>query len=417
MKKLHLPAIGALLLWAATLCAFTSCDDDTATIGTSIMPDFDNVSTSQAIYTVHSKAVKVDSVLANTSDCYLGRIVDPETRAQTTCNFLAQFHVLEDYAFPTREEIVCDDNGDPIADSCVLRIFFDRYYGDSLTTMTLHVQELDTAKVMEENVSYYTNLDAADYLSTTSPIRTDVSYAVKDLSRPDSVTDGSTYLRSVVIKLPASYGQHLLKKYYENPANYQDSYQFIHHVCPGFYFQTTGGTGVMLNAEVTTLDVHFRYKSKTALLRDTIWERTRRENPEFPYVLDMLTLRKQGVMTCMQGCAYLGAVARALGLPVACDGVFQWANYSNMGHNWIALTCGGHTYTALDGDSVAREFNQLDASTFPKLYKLEADYPLDASLEKRAAKVWRFAYRQKENPVTNKKLACALRFVLLIVLR
>lgn len=147
------------------------------------------------------------------------------------------------------------------------------------------------------------------------------------------------------------------------------------------------------------------------LLRDTMWERTRRENPEFPYVLDMLTMRKQGVMTCMQGCAYLGAVARALGLPVVCDGVFQWANYSNMGHNWVALTYGGHTYTALDGDSVAREFNQLDASTFPELYKLEADYPLDASLEKRAAKVWRFAYRQKENPVTNKKLARALRFV------
>lgn len=270
MKKLHLPAIGALLLWTATLCAFTACDDDTATIGTSIMPDFDNVSTSQAVYTVHTKAVKVDSVLANTSDCYLGRIVDPETRAQTTCNFLAQFHVLENYAFPELEEIIRDDNGDPIADSCVLRVFFDRYYGDSLTTMTLHVQELDTAKVMEENVPYYTNLDAADYLSATTPIRTDVSYTVKDLSRPDSVTDGSTYLRSVVIKLPAAYGQHLLKKYYENPANYQDSYQFIHHVCPGFYFQTTGGTGVMINAEVTTLDVYFRYKSKTSLQRDTI---------------------------------------------------------------------------------------------------------------------------------------------------
>lgn len=270
MRNFHLRTLGTLLLWWATFSIFTACDDDTANIGTSIMPDYDNVSTSQAVYTVHSKAVKVDSVLANTSDCYLGRIVDPETRAQTTCNFLAQFHVLEDYYFPDLEDMVCDDNGAPIADSCVLRVFFDSYYGDSLTTMTLHVQELDTARVMEENVPYYTNLDASDFLSTSTPVQTNISYSVKDLSRPDSVTDGSTYLRSVVIKLPPSYGQFLLQKYYENPNFYKDSYQFIHHVCPGFYFQTVGGVGSMINVEVSTLDVYFKYRSKTAALTDTI---------------------------------------------------------------------------------------------------------------------------------------------------
>lgn len=270
MKKLHLPAIGSLLLWLAAFSVFTACDDDTSTIGTSIMPDEDNISTSQAVFTVRSKAVKVDSVLANTNDCYLGRILDPETRALTTSNFLAQFHVLENYFFPELEQMVCDEDGTPIADSCVLRIFFDRYYGDSLNTMTLHVHELDTAKVMKENVPYYTNLDASAYLSETTPIQTDVSYSIKDLSRPDSVTDGSTYLRSVVIKLPPSYGQHLLKKYYENPDFYKDSYQFIHHVCPGFYFQTVGGVGSMINAEVTTLDVYFKYKGQTTSLKDTV---------------------------------------------------------------------------------------------------------------------------------------------------
>lgn len=147
-----------------------------------------------------------------------------------------------------------------------------------------------------------------------------------------------------------------------------------------------------------------------ALLRDTIWGRTRRENPEFPYVLDVLTMRKQGVMTCMQGCVYLGMAARALGLPVACDGVFQWANYSNMGHNWIALTYGGHTYTAVDGDSIAREYNRLDASEFPEVQEVDADYPLDVSLTKRAAKVWRRTYQASEYPSANKKLARMLPF-------
>lgn len=146
------------------------------------------------------------------------------------------------------------------------------------------------------------------------------------------------------------------------------------------------------------------------LLRDTIWKRTQLSNPEFGHTPDVWTMRKQGIMTCMQGCIYLGSVARALGLPVVCDRVFQWANYSNQGHNWIALAYGNHTYTAIDGDTIACEFNKIDAAEFPELCKPESDYPLDVSLKKRAAKIWRFAYRQNDRQQIDGKLARFLVF-------
>lgn len=247
-----------------------SCSDDSGLVGTDIMPGQDIVSTSQATYKVMSRSLKVDSVLANTGACYLGRVVDPETRAMTTCNFLAQFHVMENYSFPEKDRMLYDDKGQVIADSCDIRLYFDNYYGDSLVTMKLYVQELDTANVMPENGCYYSTLKPEKYLSQTSPYRKTLTFAVKDFTRPATETDGKTYYRSIVVKLPVDYANFLLRKYYENNRNYANSFEFIRHVCPGFYFKTVGGVGAMVNSNMANLNVYFRYKSKTAEGTDTI---------------------------------------------------------------------------------------------------------------------------------------------------
>ena len=254
----------------AAFAMFFSCDDDTATIGTELIPGHDNVLTSTAVYPVFSRSFEVDSVLANTNDCYLGTVVDPETRAKTTCDFLAQFHVLENYAFPSRDRMITDANGQVVADSCDVSIYFDQYYGDSLTTMKLLVQELGTSRVMEEGENSCTSLDPTEYVNSSSDIQRTVTYSVKDLTRPASETESSTYYRSIKVRLPADYASFILNKYYENPDFFRNSYQFIHHVCPGFYFKIQGGVGSMINTEVTALNVYFRYHSTTEAGNDTI---------------------------------------------------------------------------------------------------------------------------------------------------
>ena len=268
MKKVFRYIMSPLL--AGLALSFASCDEDTAFIGSEIMPGKDNVSTSQAEFNVYSRSVKVDSVLANTNDCYLGSIVDPETRAKTTCGFLAQFHVMENYKLPTVDRMLKDEQGRVVADSCDIRIAFDKYYGDSLMTMKLYVHELDTNKVMKENIPYYTNLNPMDYVKDDGGLHTSMAYSIKDLTRPDTETNGSQYYRSVVVRLPAEYGSYILNKYYENPGNFKNSYQFINHVCAGFYFNTVGGVGSMINVEVSTMNVYFRYHTKTTAGNDTI---------------------------------------------------------------------------------------------------------------------------------------------------
>lgn len=269
-KSFRLLLLGACLLLSGHL--FTACDDETAGIGTDVMPGFDIVSVDTATYRVTSRSVAVDSVLANTTECHLGCIIDPETRAKTSCSFLAQFHLMENYKLPDLDRMVLDNTGRPFADSCDIRIFFDKYYGDSLTTMKLLVQELDTNKVMEENVRYYTSLKPEDYVNRETVYKKSLTYTVNDMSRDRTDTDQSQNYRSIVVRMPAEYGTFILRKYYENPDFFRNSYEFIHHVCPGFYFKNDGGVGSMVNVRISTLNVYFRYHDKTAAGNDTIVE-------------------------------------------------------------------------------------------------------------------------------------------------
>lgn len=252
----------------ALTLGLTACDEDTMTVGGDVMPNIDKVTSSQDVFTLTSKSVAADSVLANTNTCYLGSIVDPETRATTTSDFLAQFHLAEKNGYPSMDRIVKTD-GKVQADSCYLRLYFNEYYGDSLTTMKMSVMELDTNKVMEEGVNYYSNINAADYVNEDSPYNISLTYALRDMTR--TITTSSTsYKGNIVVKLPAAYGTYIMNQYYAHPEYFKNSYSFIHHVCPGFYFRTTGGVGSMVNVAISALDVYFRYHTTNADGTDSI---------------------------------------------------------------------------------------------------------------------------------------------------
>ncbi len=137
-------------------------------------------------------------------------------------------------------------------------------------------------------------------------------------------------------------------------------------------------------------------KKAFAALRNAIWERTRRGNSKFPLLMNVLAMKKQGCMNCRQGCVFLGDVARSLGMPVVMDKVFQWANYSKQGHNWIALTYSGKTFTVNDGDTVAKNQKDIDASFFPDKFKLDEHYPLNTKFRKTMPKIYRCLFAGKD---------------------
>lgn len=246
----------------ALIFGLTACDDDLAGIGSSLMPEQDSLSTFYLAYPITTRTVKTDHVVARTSSCYLGSLLDPETRAVTTSSFMAQFHLQEDYTLPQEELLIKDEEGNICADSCVLRIFHDKFYGDSLTTMRLTIRDLSMDNVMEENQAYYTDIDPTQYVNPTPMVEKTMTYSVVDCNLPSSSTSlSSGNYRSIPIHLGKDYGTYILKNFYEHPEYFKNSYTFSHNVCPGFYVEHTGGIGSLVNSDVSVLDVYFRYQS------------------------------------------------------------------------------------------------------------------------------------------------------------
>ena len=74
-SKLFSMVISAVAFFSVAVCV--SCDEDTATIGTGVMPSGDGMTVNSDTFDVASRSLVVDSVLATTNDCRLLRIVDP----------------------------------------------------------------------------------------------------------------------------------------------------------------------------------------------------------------------------------------------------------------------------------------------------------------------------------------------------
>ena len=247
-------------LWLCAL-AFVACDDTTSKIGYDVMPKIDGMTAIDADFNVTSRTIKADSVYAGTNTCYLGSIKDPEMNIRTTSGFLAQFNVPSMKAFPAdKGRIIVDENGQ-LADSCDIRLYIDSFYGDSLTTMKLRVQELSKENVLEEDSAYYTCMNVDQFIDRNG-IEKSLTYTVKDLTRPDNETTGKNYYREIIIRLPKEYGTKIMNAYYTHPEYFQKPYSFIRKVCPGFSFKSAGGTGVMVKTAMMSMNVYFRYKSQ-----------------------------------------------------------------------------------------------------------------------------------------------------------
>ena len=120
---------------------------------------------------------------------------------------------------------------------------------------------MDEDKLLSESAELYTNTDLWQYVDDSNgPITTKVftatDYALSDAQRADG-----NYTDNIRIMLPREIGERIMQKFYSDPNSFRDSYSFIRNVCPGFLFRTVSGTGTMVNLEVCTMNLIFKYKN------------------------------------------------------------------------------------------------------------------------------------------------------------
>ena len=252
--------------------ALTSCDETTETIGSSLTDNMDFLKITTDSFKVTSRSIIADSVLSRNAMGYLGRIKDPETGAYVTGDFMVQFNSIDTKAFPVQDSIMSRINGEVVADSCIVNLYYSNFFGDSLSTMKLTAYEM--AKPLEENQMYYSNYDpfANGYIREDG-IKVDKVFTLADQNVDDSLRTTADFLPSIHLALNDPYtdsdgktynnfGTYVMRKYFENPNYFKNSYQFVHHVCPGFYVKIKDGTGAMAYVNISWMVIYFKIKDE-----------------------------------------------------------------------------------------------------------------------------------------------------------
>ena len=112
---------------------FTSCDDTTGDIGSGTLIDgSDGLNIVTDTFEIKTRSIVADSVLARTYTGYIGKVRDPETGAYLSSDFMTQFYLPEGFEFPEKDSIKSLVNGQIVADSCDIRLYYKEYYGDIL---------------------------------------------------------------------------------------------------------------------------------------------------------------------------------------------------------------------------------------------------------------------------------------------
>ena len=89
-----------ILLFA--ILAFYGCDDNTGTLGMSMLPDSDGISATTTTFDVTTKSLLAEKVYAKTSTGYVGKFTDPapEGFGSYEASFLTELNCTDDFKFP-----------------------------------------------------------------------------------------------------------------------------------------------------------------------------------------------------------------------------------------------------------------------------------------------------------------------------
>lgn len=271
MKKyIILPLIAAVGL-------LTSCDETTDAVGFSLTEPTDRLDVDYGTFNVSSETVKLENIVSRSTIGYLGKMKDPETGSYITCNYTTQFRTMENGDHLAKSDFA-QDNGQIIADSCEVRIYYYTSSGDNNIPMKCKLQEM--AKPLSETETYTTDFKptAENGYLRSNGISQSTTYSLKDNSIPEDTESA----RCIRIQLNNeytdtkgnkynNYGSYILNKCYEGDgSNINNSYKFVHNVCPGFFIESTGGIGCMANISITQLRIHAKCKQENGTMRDSL---------------------------------------------------------------------------------------------------------------------------------------------------
>lgn len=242
----------------------SSCSEDTTSLGVDMMPASDLVTGNYRSYGVPTESYAVeDSVLARTSKSYLGRFTDPETGTSVHGDFIAQYHINENVRlFP-------DSINNHTVTGIDVRLYVEKFIGDSLTNFLISVYDLDTD--LDAEADYYTNIDPTEYYDEDADPLTTKWYTLSDRTITQSEREAKGYQRHIKVTLPTTIGQKIYDAFRQDKSKFASTYNWLNSGLPcskGLYYKLERGDGAMAYIDITQMNIYFNYFDEQ-LKRDT----------------------------------------------------------------------------------------------------------------------------------------------------
>lgn len=263
------------------LFVLAGCDDSTTgELGTSLLDRTDNVTISTDQFKVSSRSVKADAIWARSSTGYLGKVKDPETNGYITGSFMTQFNTLNGFTLDSEFPIMNREDGQIVADSCDISLFYTTFFGDSLATMKLTVHELDHP--MTEALHYASDFDPiAEGYVRSDGIHKPHAYSLINFADGED-RSSSNYVNNICIPLNdpytskegvtyKNYGTYILRMTQDHPEYFQKAISLMEHVIPGFYFEYAGGIGSMAYVISPTLNIYYHVEENDSIKNRVIF--------------------------------------------------------------------------------------------------------------------------------------------------
>lgn len=215
--------------FALVLCAsavLSSCEDSISEIGYSIRPESDEIHIKADTLQCRVNTGFRDSIYVRTGYPLLGNITDPEY-GSVKAGYLAQFYASTKLSLNAMEndsitfdilrtsapaDLQLDPKGiytsrfdslvNNTLDSLTLRVYYNTYYGDSLTPMQLSIYALnkDARLEKESNKAFYSNYNYEQFYSRENLLGKK-AYTAANRVLSDSVRNQSGYLPYIEIRL------------------------------------------------------------------------------------------------------------------------------------------------------------------------------------------------------------------------
>lgn len=236
----HLPVLAVAVL--ATTALFVACDDETTSIGSSLVND--------------KSEVIIDSSFVVTGSSYRDAAVQSRTLTQLLGSLNAKEfgNISSDFVTQFMPAARLDTAGVKVddIDSVKMLMFFTKgdFTGDSLVPMGLKVYPLK--KQLE--IPIFSNFDPADYYDESNCWTTQSQIYTGNALYNDSVNNLA--YRTISVKLPLEFGRKVYNQYINHPETFATPQAFAKFF-PGLYVKNTFGQGRVTNITNTRINFYF----------------------------------------------------------------------------------------------------------------------------------------------------------------